>query len=310
MLPLKDAIQLTIEKVVHTIVNIFLYRHTSRLLKNTASLNVVLGFFITIFLTQKLKGLTSYLFVRLKYALKPELKRRDELNRFDKNKIRLIAVNNGVAEAEDASFRTLLVQADADLFTHIFISATNSVLLNIVTIIFIDYLTDKCGLSIYSSLFICVLTTFVVCFVSCSRYTNIVLKGWQQAMNTTNGYLMVNLKHDSSVEPVCIWSRVDDKSESALHIHLKFLNCRYSSNLNDLTGLYLEKSVSSADVGVFKVRVADYYDLLFQSSKYLRQKKFKVVDEWVEYYLFLFVGYKVKTFEASREDLQSQFKLD
>jgi hypothetical protein len=308
MLFLKDAVQLTIEKVVQTVINIFLYRYTSRLLKNTISLNVVLGFFVTIFITQKLKGLIKYLSMQIKYCLKPDLRQQDQQNRFDKKKIKLMRLNE--LGKDDVLVRTLLDQANTHLFSYIFQSATNSALLNLFTIISIDYLTEKCGLKIYYSLFLCVFVTFLICFVSCLRYTNLIIKEWLQVFDQAHGYLMVNNKNDECTEPVCVWSGAIDENTTTHDVQIKYLNINYSQNLNEMIEIYLSNVSNSSDFNSFKIRVADYYDHYHRFTKYLRFKKFESTDEWTEYFLFLFVKYKIKVFEITSNELKNQFKLD
>jgi hypothetical protein len=268
MLILTDAIKISIERVIQSILNIFIFQHVFSFTK--LYLNGFIAFCVTLYLVAKLKAYAyKYVYVKLRNKAAKALKQEkfcieEEEMLFIDSELQILDLNLGSSSLEQIIFNTINSMIEKnfhkDLFNFIFSSASQSSLLNLVVIILIEYLANKFEINFFLSMLYCLSFAFVLCFVSSLNYASILSDEWlnennkqqpqfsdeKQAEEEENDFMknMSFLTRDGRVlkkeiimykgEIISLLELKFDLSKQEICIEFRFIAAKYANRVGNL----------------------------------------------------------------------------
>ena len=198
MIILKGAFAITLHRVIETILSIILFRTIFHWVKVITGLWGLYSFFIAIFINIKTRKfiISKYKFYKKKFFPKyvdtfefdSKLLVGHDLNKIVSSNAPITNTKGVSLTLEEvqsirADFIQLKNEMGNHLFEFIFKSATQSSLINLFTMMFSEYLKNNYGISILTSLTICISLSFIISFVSSLNYTKMLLKEWNQLID-------------------------------------------------------------------------------------------------------------------------------
>lgn len=177
MLLFTDAVKIATEKVIQSILNIFIFRNIYSATR--IWLSGFYAFFLTIYISSKLRALGVKIFRQAKNLLFPDLKKYDiEFDKANLESINLAEPNQEQVQLIDEFIKKNKENAQIDLFSCIFGSSSQSSLLNLFIFVAIEYLNDKYFENLLVSCLFCISIAFILCFGSSFRYSQIITQEW------------------------------------------------------------------------------------------------------------------------------------
>ena len=260
MLLLTSALKIATEKVLSTIYNIVVFRNVYSLIQ--IWLSGVYAFIAVVYITPRVKEVIATVFRRLKSVFVPRIVLAEQRNAFDRKYLRSVELdlrNEASLNDETSPFlERVRTQSQSDIFSYIFTCSSKSSLLNLFTIIAVEYLHSTYEYNVVYAIFCCVCVTFVICFGASFRYASILSDEWleflenektaakkQHQSGKSKNILLVYEKEEDTIphakEFVCLWTCKYDSESRISTVELKFLSAKFSKNLKDLIEFYAEK---------------------------------------------------------------------
>ncbi|CAF0706264.1 unnamed protein product [Brachionus calyciflorus] len=332
MLMLTDALKIAFQKVFLSIANIFLFRNIFTIIKYW--LSGFYAFFVTIFITNKIRNWAFDLYTKVKFKLFPEWEKYEI--KFDKSKIDSINLieNKDESEIIENFIKTNKETFQNDLFTYIFSSSSQSTVINLIAIIAIEYLNTNYFENIILSILTCVGVAFILCFGASFKYSSILTTEWSDIIQKISSSEIQKASHKSKKilfvynreldgrkfkDNVCLWWCNYDSHNKTVRVELKFLSAAYSNFVAEIISNFIlvhilgqqnegdnesslltsnnqTPSTSSNKNDKFDILVPDYYDQSFVVTNALRKLGFKKQDSWKEFKLFPMVDFKISSF--------------
>ena len=320
------ALIVSIKRVILTLFNIVLFRYLLDFIQKCIS-EGALGFLITIYLSDKIK---KAIYQKYQEVQKAAAKKASPNSEYNINRFSILQLTVDFSECNLSP--DFLSNAESsghdDLFNYIFNSSTNSSLLNFLTIIGIEFLSNTYKINIFRAILYCVSMTFVICFGSSYRYASLISNEWKQDTKMFDreenckkiiffydrhgrANSEIDSRFDDNKEFVCMWLIRFDPVSKISTVYLKYLSWNHSSNLSDIIHLFIEvytnKMADQERDSTWQMRAPDYYDqgLVFTSTT--KQRQLKSVDSHIEFTLFPGVHFRVNIFE---NHLKSQIKKE
>lgn len=331
MLFLVDALKIATEKVIQSIINIFIFRNVYS--TTQIWLSGFYAFIATLYITSKIKSYGFKLFKRVKYSLVPDLEKYEL--KFDKSCLESINLNDDLANRQDLIndfSKNCKQNSQNDLFSYIFGSSSQSSLLNLIVIIAIEYLNSNYFQNILLSTLCCVSLAFFICFGASFSYSSILSKEWSEALDELNSntdksnsslkskkilFIYKRELNGATIKDyACLWWSKYDAHSKTIKVELKFLSSLYLNNIEDLLDHFVSNHMSlhetveeqtqasllvndNKKIEKYCVSVPDYYDLGHVLSNRLKKMKFKSKDSWVEFRLFPLIDFKINVFDST-----------
>lgn len=318
MLFVFDALKISSEKIIVSIINIVVFRFILDCVQKW-----VLTGAAALFLTIYISGQARVIIFNNINKLRRKLNRKSSNQIYDFDAKNLTSTQMKLNESINSDL-SLEPNCQKDLFYYIFNSSSNSALLNLITMISIEILHNKYQFTIIASIFYCVSVAFVVLFAAGYRYSSIVSKEYLNLSNSQKSTGLFDLicvyYTDSSdrKELVCIWTSLLDHKTSKKTIELKFLSAKYASHLSNLTEFFASnqmklKNAIQPAVGVetqmeeqvveyYTVLIPDYYDIGLILSNTVKKLGFTQISSWTEFILFPGINFKINTFSNCLKD--------
>ena len=326
MVFLVKALIIALKRVILTLFNIVLFRYLLDFIQKWIS-EGAFGFIITIYLSDKIK---KAIYQRYLEAQKAAAKKASPNTEYNINRFSILHLTVDLSECNLSPnfLSNAELSSRDDLFNYIFNAATNSSLLNFLTIIGIEFLCNTYKINIVQAILYCVSITFVICFGSSYRYASVISTEWQQDNKMfdreenckkiiffydRHGRVnsQIDTRFDDNKEFVCMWLIRFDSASNISTVYLKYLAWNHSSNLSDIINLFIEiytkKMADQESDSTWQICAPDYYDqgLLFTNSA--KQRNLKSVNSHTEFNLFPGVHFRVNIFE---NHLKSQIKKE
>jgi hypothetical protein len=255
MIIVLDAAKLAVEKVIGTILNIIVFRHTFAFTKEW--LNSYIAFFVTIYLVGKITGLVYYIYMRIRKALLPKSLPSDD-ETFEANYLESVNLSENDNRSKYATLiERMKFECVNNLFMYVFSSAMQSTIMSLGTIISIEYLNSNYEYTLIHALALCVSISFLICFASSMRYASVIGKEWTKKSTDAAGdkneetqALIVYNKSKkqnadvSEKDYVCLWISKLDSETKRHNVELKFLSSKYADNFLQIVEFYISKNMS------------------------------------------------------------------
>ena len=257
MIILSKAIKIAVEKVFSTIFNIVVFRNVYSFVQ--IWLSGIYAFIAVIYITPYVKGAILAVISNIRATLAPKSLQEDKLNIFNKQSLNSVELNttketnSSIATIQSSFLESMKTQSQIDLFSYIFTCSSKSSLLNLATIIGVEYVHSNYEYNIVHSILYCVSITFVICFGSSLRYSSILSNEWvaflqgaspsSSSIKKIRKEILITYEKDISkanTEFVCLWTSNYNEETKMENIELKFLSSKYSSHLKDLVEYYVE----------------------------------------------------------------------
>ena len=297
---LTKALRIATEKVLSTIFNIVVFRNVYSLIQMW--LSGIYAFIAVIYITPYVKGIFWLFYSNFRSAFMPKKVAKEKLHSFDKKflkstRLNFAEENDQILKLQSSFLDKMKIQSQIDLFSYIFMCSSKSALLNLVTIIGVEYVHSNYEYNIVYSIFYCVSITFVICFGASLRYSSILSQEWLDFLNTATSakkitsspkseiILMTYEKEDSELEFVCMWVCDHDSKKKCENVELKFLSSTFAKNLKDLIEFYATNHLVLKEKAIDKAPSEEKSSLLDEQEPILIEK-----DEQIEpkkYNLFL-----------------------
>ncbi len=283
MLFVLGALKIACKQVIVTIVSIIIFQYANEFVK-TNLLSGVPGFFLTIYLSNKIKGTVFRYAAKFKKAMfsKKSKKRSSADGAIDLTKLEYIDLSEtplddlGIKRAALATkiMDTMKADSQNQVFNYIFNASSHSSLFNLLTIIGVEYMRTNYDYSIAWAILYCVSFPFFICFGSSYAYASILSDEWQTAESQEKPNVVVSIpaasvvanetkcpkkvlvvyNEDKSDAPdlldpahcdyVCLWTTHFDTEIRQTKVELKFLSSRFEGDLREIINNYIFKYVS------------------------------------------------------------------
>ena len=190
------------------------------------------AFIAVIYVMPYVKRAIWVIYSSVRSVCMPKTVSNEKQHSFDKKFLKSTNINlnkDDRSGLEKAFLDRMQTQSQIDLFSYIFTCASKSALLNLVTIIGVEYVHSNYEYNIVYSIFYCVSITFVICFGASLRYSSILSREWlgifENATTTKKSSLILityERADDVQVEFVCMWTCGRDGKSKIENVELKF----------------------------------------------------------------------------------------
>lgn len=242
---LKKALRIATEKVLTTIYNIVVFRNVYSFIQMW--LSGMYSFIAVIYITPYVKSIIWLIYSSFRSAFMPKTVANEKLLAFDKKFLK----SNTLNLSDNSYLGQMKSQSQIDLFSYIFACASKSALLNLLTIIGVEYVHSNYNYNIVYSILYCVSITFVICFGASLRYSSILSGEWLEFLNAkkqsspkSENIIITYEREDAQVEFVCIWTCIHDSKRKCENLELKFLSSAFSKNLKELIEFFAENHLT------------------------------------------------------------------
>ena len=319
MLFVFDALKLSSKKVFLSILNIIVFRFIYDLISQWIMTGTG-GLFLTIYVTNQVRGIMNNFYKSFKRSY--YLKKNKPYEEFDKKNLSSFETKLSGSTIKELD---LDKKCQKDLFSYIFNAGSNSSLINLVTIIGIEYIHNKYELSTPISILYCVSIAFVVIFGSSLRYSSVISKESLEFFETKNDLVdLINIYYTDSLENkelVCIWKSILDPKTTKRRLEIKFLSIKYATNLSDIIEYFSKNhmKLSSSETSIegdtqeveyYSVVIPDYYDIGLVFSNKIKSLGFKKLSSWTEFIMFPTLHLKLSTYANLSKQEEKNKKIN
>lgn len=250
-----DALRIASIRVSKSIANILLFRNVYYLTR--LLFGGFWGFIATVYLTGKIRRKIRQSYERVNERRAREL--GEKRFKFDETSLQSIDLDQ---DASVLSKFNEYVQknSELDLFNCLFSVSSDSVLISLLTILGIEQLNSKYEISLVLSIFYVVTVSFLLCFGSSFKYTQMLIPEWLTDFKTMLADIQsaadkkkehgdghsrqkrILITHtnpfDKSVEYVGLWLSKYDSHRNASKVEIRFMTPNYTDYIDDVFSYY------------------------------------------------------------------------
>lgn len=316
---LVDAGKIAVNKVIESFINILIFRNVSSWTRQW--LSGFWAFVATIFIANKIKNTGINIYHKLEKYLFPE--REKKKFKFDLAKVESAELG---AQNIDKFNDYLNKNALSDLFNHIFESSSRSALISLLALLSIESMVSKYQMDFLSSMVWSVFVSFIVCFGSSLKYSNILIKEWlddfelllkkKKGKNAEAGSkssaLLLTYNIKDKIEYIGLWSSKYDSHEHKYKVEIKFMNPFYTPYIAQIFDYYMKNHMkihenpsrenpptpsASSKNEKYDLVLPDYYNNDRSLEKDIKNKGFGCKTTWTEFRLVPLSDFSIKVYQ-------------